>query len=58
MKIDAKSYTGKELNIPKCKCNSDTFVCNLHSEHRLILKVYGNSTPCRIEGCKGTMYRQ
>lgn len=47
----------KKLLVPSCKCNSDTFKCDTCG-HRMILKVYGDSTPCRIEGCSGTMYRQ
>lgn len=43
--------------LPVCKCNSDTFVCDT-CETRMILKVYGDSTPCRVYGCDGTMHRQ
>lgn len=36
---------------------SDTFICDASQKHRLKLKVYGNTTHCRIEGCNGTMRR-
>ena len=47
-----------KLIVPKGKCNSDTFLCDTCGT-RMILKIYGNSTPCKASGgCSGTMYRQ
>lgn len=45
------------LSVPECKCNSDTFLCDTCGA-RMILKIYGNTTSCRISGCSGTMRRQ
>lgn len=38
------------------KFYSDSFVCN-KCGCRMILKVMGNSTSCKVSGCSGTMYR-
>lgn len=45
------------LKTPVCKCNSDTFVCDTCG-CRMILKIYGDTTPCRANSCNGTMRRQ
>lgn len=44
------------LFAPVCSCNSDTFVCD-KCGLRMILKIYGDTTPCRDENCNGTMRR-
>lgn len=43
--------------VPVGKFASDTFVCDKDSNHRMILKIYGDSTPCKVSGCSGTMRR-
>lgn len=55
-KTDIAMENRKLLAVPKCVCNSDTFVCD-RCGLRMILKIYGNSTSCRNDDCNGTMYR-
>ncbi len=56
-KDKATVFKKSKQKLPECKCNSDTFMCDT-CDARMILKVYGDSTPCRVSGCDGTMYRQ
>ena len=54
-----KSYLERKKNrlmIPVGKFSSDTFVCNTCGA-RMFLKVWGDETPCRVDGCSGTMKR-
>lgn len=45
-----------KIMIPKARFASDTFVCDTCGT-RMFLKVMGDKTPCRVEGCNGTMNR-
>ncbi len=45
------------FRVPVGKFASDTFVCDKDSSHRMVLKIYGDSTPCKVSGCSGTMRR-
>lgn len=42
------------LSVPETKCSSDSFLCS-SCGLRMILKIYGDTTPCRQ--CDGVMHR-
>ena len=57
MKFFEKKQPVKKITVPTGKFASDSFVCDRDSSHRMILKVLGDTTYCRVPGCGGTMHR-
>ncbi len=47
----------KAFEIPAVEFASDSFVCDKDPNHRMYLKIYGDTTPCKIRGSSGTMHR-
>ena len=57
MKFIEKKQNVKKITVPGGKFASDSFLCDRDSSHRMMLKIMGDSTHCRIPGCNGTMRR-
>lgn len=57
MKFFEKKQPVKKIVMPDGKFASDSFLCDKDGSHRMILKIMGDSTYCRIPGCSGTMRR-
>jgi len=52
--VEKNGQTG--IQVPDGKLATDSFVCD-KCGCRMILKIYGDSTPCKADGCDGTMHR-
>lgn len=53
---DSQAEMGKTLKAPEGKLATDTFVCDTCG-CRMMLKILGDKTHCRADGCNGTMRR-